>query len=105
MQRPFPADALRGTLVVGQPPEVAVNGRAARLAPGARIRGQDNMLVMSASIAGRSLAVHYTIDINGDVKDVWILTADELARRPWPTTAEQAARWEFDPVAQTWTPR
>ena len=103
MQRPFPPNALRGVIVVGEPPEIGLNGRPMRLAPGARIRGPDNMLALSASLAGAKLAVHYTIDIDGNVRDVWILTADELARRPWPTTPEEAARWTFDPVAQIWT--
>ena len=103
MQRPFPPTALRGAIVVVQPPEVSLNGRPMRLAPGARIRDQNNMLALSASLAGARLAVHYTIDIDGNVKDVWILTADELAKRPWPTTLEEAARWTFDPATQTWT--
>ena len=103
MQRPFPATALRGVVAVGQPPEISVNGRPARLAPGARIRAQNNMLALSASLAGERFAAHYTIDIDGNVKDVWILTPDELAKRPWPTTPEEAARWTFDPVAQIWS--
>ena len=62
--RPFPAHALRGTLVV-----------------------------------------HYTLESHGLVHDVWILTPDELARRPWPATVEEAQRWSFDPGTQVWTPR
>ena len=103
MQRPFPPTALRGAIVVVQPPEISLNGRPMRLAPGARIRDQNNMLAMSGPLIGEKLTVHYTIDIGGDVRDVWILTADELARRPWPTTPEEAARWTFDPATQTWT--
>jgi hypothetical protein len=34
---------------------------------------------------------------------VWILTADEAARKPWPTTPAEAQAWSFDPVAQAWT--
>ena len=103
MQRPFPPTALRGAIVVVQPPEISLNGRPMRLAPGARIRDRNNMLAMSGPLIGEKLTVHYTIDIDGDVRDVWILTADELARRPWPTTPEEAARWTFDPATQTWT--
>ena len=103
MQRPFPPTALRGAVVVVQPPEISLNGRPMRLAPGARIRDQNNMLAMSGPLIGQTLTVHYTIDIGGDVRDVWILTADELAKRPWPTTPEEAARWTFDPATQTWT--
>ncbi len=102
MQRPFPPTALRGTLVVGQTPEIAVNGRPARLAPGARIRNPGNTVELPASLMGQRLAVHYTVDTDGNVRDVWILSPEELARRPWPTTPEEAARWVFDPVEQTW---
>jgi hypothetical protein len=103
VQRNFPADALRGALVVEAAPEITLNGTPARLAPGARIRGQNNMLAMSGSLTGLKLLVNYTFDMHGHVKDVWILTPDEAARRPWPATREEAARWEFDLAAQTWT--
>ena len=103
MPRNFPATALRGELVVTQPPDVALNGRAARLAPGARIRGSDNLLLLSGAVVGQRLVVHYTLDGVGNVLDVWVLTPSELARRPWPTTPEQAATWQFDPAAQAWS--
>jgi hypothetical protein len=103
--RPFPATALRGALVITQPPEVLLNGAPARLSPGSRIRGANNMLQMSAALAGQSLLVHYTREPSGLVHDVWILTPDEAARKPWPATPEEARRWEFNPAAQTWTRR
>ena len=101
-QRSFPQNALRGEITVTQPPELLLNGAPARLAPGARIKGGNNLLVMSGAIIGQTLPVHYTIDTYGLVKDVWLLREDELARKPWPRTAEEAARWIFDPVGQTW---
>ena len=103
--RPFPATALRGELAVTQPPEILLNQKPARLAPGARIRGADNLLLLSGSLTGQRLAVHYTLDSLGQLLDVWVLTAAELARRPWPTTPEQAQAWVFNPDAQTWSTR
>ena len=103
VQRNFPPNALRGELVVGELPQVSVNGAAGALAPGARIRGQNNMLQMSGSLTGAKLLVHYTLDTAGQVKDVWILTADEAAKRPWPRTLMEAEKWEFDSGAQTWS--
>jgi hypothetical protein len=35
--------------------------------------------------------------------DVWVLTPDELAKKPWPTTPAEAAAWQFNPSAQTWS--
>ena len=103
--RQFSAQALRGEIVVLQPPEITLNGRPARLAPGARIRSAANMLQLSGELAGQRLAVHYTLDITGDLLDVWVLTPAELARRPWPATVQQAQAWRFDPYSQTWSTR
>ena len=101
--RVFPVTALRGEIVVGQPPALLLDGRPARLAPGARVRGPDNMLLLQGQLAGLRATVHYTTDLGGEVLDVWLLTPAELARRPWPATPAQAAAWRFDPVAQTWS--
>lgn len=105
VQRNFPQNALRGSIAVGEAPAITLNGEPARLAPGARIRNQNNLLETPAALLGQKFAAHYTLDLGGLVNQVWILRADELARRPWPETAEQAARWEFDPAEQAWTRR
>ena len=46
--REFPAAALRATLSVSAPPDILLNGNRERLAPGARIRNTNNMLVVPA---------------------------------------------------------
>lgn len=103
LQRPFPASALRGELRFEQPPQVSLNDRPARLAPGARIRGADNLLQLSGTLAGQTHLVHYTVDPYGLLLDVWLLTDAERARKPWPASAEQAAAWRFDAAAQSWS--
>jgi hypothetical protein len=103
VQRNFPATALRGEILVVEPPEIQLNGAAARLSPGARIRAEDNMLQMSGALIGRKLRVNYTLDIGGMVHEVWILRSEEARVRPWPRTTAEAAAWQFDPVAQTWS--
>jgi len=77
--RPFPANAQRGTLVVVAPPVIQLNGQADRLSPGARIRGLNNMLLMSGSIIGQSLLVNFVRNPTGEVHDVWVLTAAEAS--------------------------
>ena len=99
----FPAQALRGDLVVSAAPEVQLNGQADRLAPGSRIRGADNMLALPGALTGQKLTVHYTRDGSGLLMDVWVLNAVELANKPWPRTAKEAASWRFDAATQTWT--
>ena len=103
VQRFFPQNALRGVVVFGQPPELTLNGQPARLAPGARIRGTDNLLVISGALAGTQATVHYTLDMNGQLLDVWLLRLDELAKKVWPATPAEAAAWVFDPAGQVWT--
>jgi hypothetical protein len=105
MKRHFPPEALRGELVVRLSPDIDLNGRPQRLAPGSRIRSEANLLVMPATVSGTPLVVNYTLDGLGQVKDVWILTPQERAQVPWPTRTEQSSRWQFDPLTQTWTPR
>ena len=100
--RPFTAQTLRGELIVTQPPEVLLNRQPARLAPGSRIRGADNLLLMSGALVGQRLAVNYTLDVTGNILHVWVLTPAEFARQPWPTTPQQAADWAFDASTQTW---
>ncbi len=102
-QRVFQASALRGELVVSQPPGALLNGKAVRLAPGARIRNASNMIQLSGSLVGQKLVVNYTLDPAGDLRDVWILTAAEQASKPWPTTPEQARAWVFDSTMQRWS--
>lgn len=100
--RAFPADALRGEIVIGQSPEVSLNGQAARLGAGARLRGPDNMVRMPASLIGQKFLVHYTVDTQGLLREVWILSEAEAAKKPWPKSREEAASWRFDVVSQTW---
>ena len=84
VNRPFPPAAVRGILTVTQPPEVLMNGKPDRLSPGARIRGTNNMLMMSGALAGQAMLVNYTREPNGAIHEVWILT-DAEARQPAPS--------------------
>jgi hypothetical protein len=100
--RLFPPNTLRGELVVEQPPEVRLNGKPARLAPGARIRSGTNMFVLSGALVGQKLVVHYTTDPMGMLRDVWVLNEAELAKKLWPRTEKELQTWIFDPATHTW---
>lgn len=80
--RTFPSTALRGTLQVVQPPEVLFNNVVARLSPGARIRGANGMLLMSASAVGQTLQVMTVLDSQSMLHDVWVLNETEVALYP-----------------------
>ncbi len=79
--RDFPAKALRGTLVVVQPPNVTMDDRATRLAPGARIHNTNNALVRSSSLLNQKLVVNYTVDLRDQIHNVWILTEAEAKEK------------------------
>jgi hypothetical protein len=101
-QRTFTAKALRGEVVFGTPPEIKLNGKPARLAPGARIRDENNMLHLPASLVGKKFVVNYTTEFEGMLLEVWILSPAEAARKPWPTTEKEAQTWQFNVDTQTW---
>lgn len=99
----FPANALRGELVITQFPDALLNGKPARLAPGSRIKGDTNLWVPPAGLTGQKLIVHYTVESSGLIMDVWVLNPTELANKVWPVTPAQSAAWQFTPGNQTWT--
>ena len=82
--RQFPAAALRGEMVMSSaPPVITLDGKPDRLSPGSRIRGTDNMLVMSASLVNKTTVVNYLREPAGNVHQVWILTSEEIKlKRP-----------------------
>jgi hypothetical protein len=75
--RNVPKDVVRGRLVVTQPPVVTLDGKPDRLSPGARIRGTNNMRLLSGSVVGQSLPVLYKRDAAGLIHEAWVLTAEE----------------------------
>ena len=87
--RRFPANALRGRLVVTQAPQLVIDGKAERLSPGARIRGPQNQLLMASALAGQNLIVNFTRESYGNVHEVWILTADEQRQKLKAATPER----------------
>jgi len=103
MMRNFPAIALRGVIAFSDPPVITLNKLTAQLAPGVRIRAANNGLLLQGALTGQTLTVHYTQEFSGLINQVWLLTDEELARKPWPSTLEEAQSWSFDAGTQTWT--
>jgi hypothetical protein len=77
--RTIPEEAKRGQMSHLQDMVVAIDGKPARLSPGAQIRDPDNRLVLPVSLPGNS-DVKYVVDESGMVHRVWILTAQEKAQ-------------------------
>lgn len=81
LPRQFPPAALRGTLQVTAPPAVLLNGKSAQLSPGARIKGTNNLMVMSGALVGSSVLVNYVRDTQGLIQEVWILSPQEAQEK------------------------
>lgn len=81
LHRQFPESARRGVLIVKNPPEVLMDGKPARLSPGSRIRGTNNLIVPATQLIGQTLFVNYTRELQGMVHDVWILTPEEESQQ------------------------
>jgi len=75
--RTFPIGTLRGKFMVTNAPDVELDGKPDRLGAGARIRSDQNMLVMPGAIIGQKYLVNYTRDAAGLLREVWILTPTE----------------------------
>lgn len=79
--RNFPAAALRGEMVIVAAPAITMDGKADRLSPGARIRGTDNLLVMSGALVNQTVTVNYLRESAGMVHEVWILNSEEIKQK------------------------
>jgi hypothetical protein len=79
LARTIPTEARRGEFTHVMQGIVSVNGQRMKLAPGALIYAQNNLTIVPSEVPPNSL-VDYTLDRNGDLFKVWILTPAEAAR-------------------------
>jgi hypothetical protein len=80
--RTFPPDVRRGEIVAHEYPAVKIDKTAYRLAPGAKIFDWQNMIMVPTALPARRLQVLYTVDFNGHLSAIWLLTDEELRRFP-----------------------
>ncbi|MYN39711.1 hypothetical protein GTP55_10035 [Duganella sp. FT109W] len=81
IDRPFPANILRGKFTPGYYPDITLDGKPRQLSPSARIFNQDNRIEMPAAVRGTDIVVNYTVDGMGYIDRIWILTDDEAAQK------------------------
>jgi len=74
--RSIPDQAKRGQISYLQDMLVEINGRRMRLGAGVQIRDASNLIVVSAMLRP-GLLVKYTVDSQGDVSRMWILSREE----------------------------
>jgi hypothetical protein len=78
--RTLPEDAPRGYLTHVRENLVRLDGRQLKLAPGAQIRGANNLIVQPAALPKDSL-VKYQLTAAGELFRAWVLTPEETARK------------------------
>lgn len=76
--RDLPSDGIYADLTAIEYPFVRLAGKPMRLAPGARIFDVVNRIIMPNTVLVPAKAL-YRLDTRGDVREIWLLTADETA--------------------------
>jgi hypothetical protein len=77
--RALPADARLGKIRHVQEMIVQIDGKLARLSRGAQVRDAHNRILVPTAIPAGSL-IRYTLNAQGEVSAVWILSAQEARR-------------------------
>jgi hypothetical protein len=87
--RVFPMDTRRGRMVFTNPPQVHLDGKPEQLGPGTRIHdAQNNRLVFASTRKGQKFVVNYARDGTGTIREIWILTPEEIQEKLPPTQLE-----------------
>ena len=104
--REAPKDVKPGLMAVSAtPPIIAMDGKADRLSPGARIRDTNNMMVLSGALAGKTVPTVYRRDPSGNVHEVWLLTQEEYAKLGGSSADGEGVRKFYEILAFIWNAR
>lgn len=82
-ERPFPANAKRGTMTPAVYPAIIIDDKERMLSPGAQIFNTDNRIEMPAAVRGSKIAVNFTENNQGQIHRIWMLSRQE-AGKPLP---------------------
>ena len=77
---PIPEDSRLGYIRHVEEMAVTVDDKAMQLAAGAIIRDRQNLIIVPVTIPREGAWAAYSLDRDGQVFRVWLLTPDELAR-------------------------
>ena len=80
--RNFPQSAQRGELTAHQYPYYLIDKKTWRLAVGGKIYNHQNMIIMPVSLQAQKAQIMYSLDVNGELSAIWLLTPAEAARYP-----------------------
>jgi hypothetical protein len=80
LDRLFPPNANRGELKAHDYPFFKIGSRSYRMSAGGRIFSQQNLIIMPVSLQQQTAQIMYSIDINGQLSAIWLLTPPEAAK-------------------------
>ena len=79
LQRPIPTEARLATIQHVQDMVVSLNGTRVLIAPGGLIRDSNNLIIVPSALPRDGALARFTLDANGQVFRVWLLTREEAA--------------------------
>jgi hypothetical protein len=77
---PIPGNAKLGHIRHVEAMAVTVSKKPMQLATGATIRNQQNLIIVPVGIPREGAWAAFTLDRDGQISRVWLLTPEELAR-------------------------
>lgn len=80
--RNFPQNTRQVKITDVADDRIVADGRALHLAPGVLIFTSSNATLVKGSMPAPVIA-RVQLDLNGDVRRIWILADDEILVRPW----------------------
>ncbi|HVY07280.1 MAG TPA: hypothetical protein VHB46_15010 [Burkholderiales bacterium] len=80
--RTFPQTARRGDMKAFQYPAMKIGDKVLRLSPGSRIFNEQNLLILPVALQKQYAPVMYLLDMQGDLSQVWLLSAEEAKQYP-----------------------
>ncbi len=78
--RTLPQDTERGYIAPLEGSKVLIDGRPMRLAPGATIRNQENLIIVPSALPPEGARAEYTLDADGAIFRAWLVTDREATR-------------------------
>lgn len=82
--RVFPKGTVRGQMTFMRGKEVAINGKREMLSPGARVHDEKNRIPLRGTLDGKTYTVNFVRGPRGVIREVWLLTPQEI-QRPMPS--------------------
>ena len=78
--RIFPKGTVRGQMYFVKDKEVVVNGGREKLSPAVRVHDERGRIPLRGALDGKTFTVNYVRDPRGVIREVWLLTPQEIQK-------------------------